>query len=165
MTTTTLAATAQAAHWYGLGLAGVWGGVTEGEATTFIDWLNDTIKVALYTTTTINRDTNRYYVTTNEVTGAQYTAGGATIGTKTLAYASNVITFDAANTAWSSGAVASSGTPAYYAVIYDASIGDATHHPLLGYLDFANKAGGLWSSGAVFTIIWPAAGIFTITIS
>ena len=163
---TTLSTTAQAAHWYGIGLAMAWGGVTVDETTYFMDWITDTIMVALYLTGgPPNRDTGQFYVSTNEVSGAQYTAGGKEVTSRTLAYASNVIKFDAADTAWSSGAVASSANPSYYAVIYDSTAGSAGHRPLLGYIDFANKSGGMWSAGGVYTIIWPAAGIFTITIS
>jgi hypothetical protein len=146
----------------------VWGGVTVDETTYFMDWITDTIKVALYLTGgPPNRDTGQFYVTTNEAGATtQYIAGGTEITSRTLAYATNVIKFDAADTAWSSGTVGTSGAGAiYYAVIYDSTAGDASHHPLLGYLDCSGYGGGFYTSSGVFTIIWPAAGIFTITIS
>ncbi len=67
-----------------------------------LDYLSDTIKVALTTSTnSISQTADRYYsALTNEVTGTGYTAGGATLGTKTLATASLVTTFDAADTVW-----------------------------------------------------------------
>lgn len=157
--------TATAAHWYGLGLAMAWGGVTEGETTYFMDYLSDAINVSLHNSGyTPNQDTDQFWSNTGEVAGTSvYTTGGKALATKTLAYSSNVITFDAADTAWAAGTVALVGTLAVYAVIYDATVGDATHHPLLGYVDFTNS--GQYSIGTgTFTITWATAGILTITI-
>lgn len=57
-----------------------------------IDWLSDTLKCMLLTSTyTPNLDTHKYKSDlTNEITGTGYTAGGATLG-------SAAITFTAAN--------------------------------------------------------------------
>jgi hypothetical protein len=169
MTTVTYNQTALAAHWYGLGLAGVWGSQIEGGTAYNIDWITDTMMVALYKSGgPPNRNTGQFYVATNEVGGAQYTAGGKEITSRTLAYASNIIKFDGADTVWPTGAVAgASAELAWYAVIYDSTAGaDASHRPVMGYLDWTTGT-GLYSAGTsgVFTIIWPAAGIFTITIS
>lgn len=160
-----MTSTATAAHWYGLGLAMAWGGVTEGATTYFMDWMSDTIKVSLHNAGyTPNQDTDQFWSNTGEVAGTTvYTTGGKALASTTLAYSSNVITFDAADTAWSAGTVALSNSLAVYAVIYDSTPGDASHRPLLGYVDFTNA--GQYSLGTgTFTITWATAGILTITI-
>lgn len=125
-----------------------------------IDFDTDTIKVALCTSTYVpNQDTHAYFSDiTNEVVGTGYTAGGATLASKTVTYtaASNTQTFDAADVAW-----ASSTITARYAVIYE-STGTAGTSALIGYVDFGADVST--TSGA-FTITWDAAGIFTIAVS
>ncbi len=118
--------------------------------------LTQTIKVALTTSTyTPNQATHDYFDDiTNEITGTGYTAGGATLGTKTMTVATTVSTFDAADTSWTTSTLT-----ARYAIIYYAS-GTAATSLLIGYLDFgADKS----SSAGTFQITWAATGIFTIT--
>lgn len=77
---------AQSIELYGKALANMLGGEAGGD-TFAIDFLTDTIKCALYTSSeTPNLDTEEVYSTTNEVVGTGYTAGGATLGTKTITY-------------------------------------------------------------------------------
>lgn len=125
-----------------------------------IDWDTDTIKVMLCASTYVpNQDTHVYkdLSVTGEVTGTGYTAGGATLGTKTITYdaATNKIVLDAADVTW-----ASSTITARYAVIYDDT--PVSNKPLLGYVDFGADQS---SSNGNFTITWDANGIFTITAS
>ncbi len=126
-----------------------------------IDWDSDTIKVALATSTyTPAQDTHDYFNDiTNEVTGTGYTAGGATLASKTVTYTSgtNTQAFDAADTSW-----ASSTITARYAVIYDSTPGTAATNPLIGYVDFGADVS---STAAAFTITWDAGGIFTIAVA
>ena len=165
---------ATAAHWFGIGLAMAWGGVTEGETTHFIDYLSDTIKVALFIgglSAVLNRDTNQFYSdlvpASWEIPGTTpYTQGGKALASKTLTYSAGVLSFkDATTCAWAAGTVAGSaaGTLAKYAIIYK-DTGDATTSPLMGYVDFA--ANGQYSVGTgTFTITWaPASTLLTITI-
>lgn len=123
-----------------------------------VDWDTDTIKVALCTSTyTPDQDAHDYFNDiTNEVTGTGYTAGGATLTSKTSTYtgASNTLSLDAADTSW-----AASTITARYAVIY-VSTGTAATSPLLGYVDFD---GDISSTAGAFTITWDAAGILTTT--
>jgi hypothetical protein len=123
-----------------------------------IDWDTDTIKVMLCTSTyTPDQDAHIYKSSvTNEVTGTGYTAGGATLASKTITYtgASNTITLDAADVTWSSSTIT-----ARYAVIYD-DTGTASTSPLIAYVDFGADVS---SSGGNFTITWDATGIVTIT--
>jgi hypothetical protein len=125
-----------------------------------IDWDSDTIKVALTTSSyTPNQDTHDYFDDiTNQVSGAGYTSGGATLASKTVTYTSgtNTQAFDAADVTWTSSTIT-----ARYAVIYD-STGVSSTSALIGYVDFGAD---VTSSGGDFTIQWNASGIFTIAVS
>jgi len=123
-----------------------------------IDWLNDTIKVMLCTSSYVpNQDTHVYKDVSvdNEVVGDGYTAGGATLASKTLAYdaGTNITKFDAADTVW-----AASTITARYAVIYDDT--PASSKPLLGYVDFGEDE---VSTSTDFTIQWSSDGVLKIT--
>ena len=126
-----------------------------------VDWDSDTIKVMLCTSAyTPNQDTHIYKSSvTNEVTGTGYTAGGATLASKTITYdtATNVVILDAADVTW-----ASSTITARYAVVYDdAGASDATK-VLLGYVDFGSDQS---STAGNFTLTWDATGIFRVTVA
>lgn len=73
------------------------------------DFLTDTIKVALTTSSyAFNLDTHETFAdVTNEVTGTGYTAGGATLGSKTITYtaANSWGTTWAASTVYTAGQV------------------------------------------------------------
>jgi len=123
-----------------------------------IDWDSDTIKVMLCTSSyTPDQDTHVYkdVSVTNEVEGDGYTAGGATLASKTIGYTAgtNVIKLDAADTAW-----AASTITARYAVIYDDT--PASSKPLLGYVDFGEDEE---SASTDFTIQWSSDGVLKIT--
>jgi len=120
--------------------------------------LSQTIKVALCTSSYApNQDSHDYFDDiTNEVTGTGYTAGGATLGSKTCTVSGKVTTFDAADTSWTSSTIT-----ARYAVIYFAS-GTAGTSLLIGYIDFGADQS---SSSGTFQITWNASGIFTITVA
>lgn len=127
-----------------------------------VDWDSDTIKVALLTSSyTPNQDTHDYYddVSANEVSGTGYTAGGQTLGSKTVTYdsANNVIVLDAADVTWSSSTIT-----ARYAVIYDDSGATAGQKALIGYVDFSSDQS---STNGNFTITWDATGIVRITVA
>lgn len=123
-----------------------------------IDLDTDTIKVALCTSTyTPSQTTHAYFSSiTNEVSGTGYTAGGATLASKTVGTSSLTFTFDAADTSW-----ATSTITARYAIIYD-STGTAATSALIGYVDFGAD---VVSSGGTFSIVWDALGIATFTVA
>lgn len=126
-----------------------------------VDWDTDTIKVALLSNSyTPDQDTHDYFndVSSFEVSGTGYTAGGNTLASKTITYdsGSNVITLDAADTTWSSSTIT-----ARYAVVY-ASTGTASSSALIGYVDFGSDQS---SSNGNFTITWDATGIVRITVA
>lgn len=122
-----------------------------------IDWLNDTIKVALLTSSwTPAQDTNQFWsdISANEVVGTGYSAGGATLSGKSKTYtgASNTAAFFATSPSW-----AGSTITARYAAIYK-STGTAGTSALIGYIDFGTDVS---STAATFTITFDAAGIWT----
>ena len=123
-----------------------------------IDWGTDTIKVMLTTSSyTPNQATHQYKSSvTNEVSGTGYTAGGATLGSKTEAISAHVKTFDAADTSWTTSTIT-----ARYAVVYDSTGTDATS-PLICYIDFGAD---VVSTAGTFSITWDSAGIFSITVA
>ena len=145
------------AFWYGKAILNAFGGETAGESVA-IDYLSDTIKVSLHTSTYVPaQDTDEFFsAATNEVSGTGYTAGGATLANKTLGYTAgtNVIKFDADDTSW-----ATSTITARIAVIYK-DTGTPSTSPVMGYVDFGAD---VISSGGTFQITWNAAGILTIT--
>lgn len=146
------------AFWYGYALAKALGS-TQATGVPAFDWLSDTMKVALLTSSyTPSQDTHKLWseVDSRETSGTGYTAGGATLGSKTMTYTAgtNVIMFDAADVSWTTSAIT-----ARYAVVYKAGTAAATS-PLMGYVDFGATQ---TSSAGTFTITWAAGGIFTIT--
>lgn len=120
--------------------------------------LSQTIKVALVTSGyTYNQDTHDYFDDiTNEVSGTGYTAGGATLATKTCTVSGQVTTFDAADTEWTSSTITARG-----AVIYYAS-GVATTSLLISFVNFGEDKS---TDNGTFKISWNASGIFSITVS
>ena len=127
-----------------------------------IDWDTDTIKVALCTSTyTPAQDTHDYFndITNELPTAGGYTAGGATLASKTVNYTAgtNTQAFDAADVQW-----AASTLTARYAIIYVDTAGAASTDPLIGYVDFGAD---VVSSGGNFDIVWAAGGIFTATVA
>ena len=126
-----------------------------------VDFDTDTIKVALLSSSyTPDQDTHDYFndVSTYEVSGTGYTAGGSTLGSKTATYdsANNVIVLDAADTTWSSSTIT-----ARYAVVYD-STGTSSTSALIGYVDFGSDQS---STNGNFTITWDSTGIVRITVA
>lgn len=141
------------AFWYAPALVSI------GNA--LIDWTNATIKVMLTTNTyTPNQDTHDMKNdVTNEITDTGYTAGGATLGTKTLANTNNVVKYDAADSQWTSGNPAT--FTARRAVVYNSTPATDATRPLMLWVDFGQDE--VASNGGTFTIQWNAAGIATIT--
>jgi hypothetical protein len=127
-----------------------------------VDWDSDNIKVMLLSSGyTPNQDTHDYLddVVASEVTGTGYTAGGATLASKTLTYdgANNVTILDAADVTWPSSTVT-----ARYAVIYDDAGATNSQKVLLGYVDFGSDQS---STSGNFTITWDSTGIFRLTVA
>jgi len=125
-----------------------------------IDFDTDTIKVMLLNNShTTNIDDDEYIddVSSNEISGSGYTAGGATLSSKTvtvddtndLAYA------DAANVQWNSA-----DFTAYYGVVYK-DTGTPATSPIICIIDFDGAK--TVNPDGTFEIEWNASGIFKIS--
>jgi len=116
----------------------------------------DTIKVALTTSAyTPNIDTDDFFNdVTNEIVGAGYTAGGATLASKTITQdnVNNRAVFDAADTTWTTSTI----TNARYAILYK-STGTPATSQLLCYIDLLVDRS---TAGDTFKIEWDSTGIF-----
>lgn len=140
---------AVSAKWYGNALTGQY----SGTAARRVDWVADSVKVALCTATyTPNQDTHVFFSDiTNELTTAGgYTAGGVALAGKSVSYdtASNETRLIASASSWTSASFT-----ARYAIVYVDTAGAATTDPLLGWVDFG--ADETVASGT-FTITWDA---------
>lgn len=132
-----------------------------GSGGTPIDWLSDTIKIALATTTyTPSLTTHDFFDDiTNELTTATgYTAGGDTLASKTTSSPSaGVVTYDCADNTWTFSASKSFR----YGVIYK-STGTASTSPLMFLIDFDGSTN---ITAAIGTWTWQvnASGLFTLS--
>ena len=119
-----------------------------------IDHDADTIKVMLVTSAYVaNQDTHTFKSdVTNEVTGTGYTAGGATLASKTVTQdnVDNEGVFDAADLTWAASTITARG-----AVMYKSTGVDATSN-LMIYFDFGSDQS---SSAGDFTLQWGSEGI------
>jgi hypothetical protein len=125
------------------------------------DNAGDTIKVALVTSSyTPSRATHDFWddVSTNEVSGTNYTAGGNEVASKTVTTAANVTTWDAADPAtWSQSGTGFSN--ARYAILYK-DTGTPSTSPLVAYHDFGSDKGNVDGD---LTVQLDSAGIATIS--
>jgi len=136
-------------------IKGQWDGTTNA----VFDLDTDTIKVSAHTNTyTVNQDTHDFFDdVTNEVTGTNYTAGGATLASPTVTRSTGTVTFDGADIVWTQSGAGFSTARKF--VIYK-STGTATTSRLFSVVtadaDVGNVTGDL-------TIAWSASGIATWT--
>jgi len=92
---------------------------------------------------------------TNEVTGTGYTAGGVTVTATEITLASDVLTFDAADTVYTTVTVTSAMAGVFYF-----NVGTAATDQLVLLQDFVTAAS---STAANFTIQHAATGLLTIS--
>lgn len=135
------------ANWFGLALQNQYGTTAANR----VDWVTDTIKVALTTSSfTPDQDVHDFFNdVTNEISGTGYTAGGATLGTKSVTYTAgtNTVALKAATSSW-----AGASFTARRAIVYK-DTGTASTSPLLGYVDFG---GDETIASGTFSIQWDA---------
>lgn len=129
-----------------------------------VNLVGDTIKCALFTNTiTPNFSSDTAYgsapYNANEVSGTNYTAGGATLGSKTFTESpAGSLMFDAADTSWASATFSS----ARGALIWD----DTTSSPIAdAVICLVNFGADYGVTSGTFTIQWAATGIFAIDIT
>jgi hypothetical protein len=130
------------------------------DSSTKIDLDNDTIKIALLTSSyTPDIDTHDFFddVSANESSGTGYPAGGNTLANTSWAVvtASDLAKWDADDTSWT----ISSSLSARYIVLYK-STGTPGTSPLIAYGDLGSTYS--LSSGTI-SIAWNASGILTLT--
>ena len=123
------------------------------------DFVNDTIKVALLNNShSYNPDHDTFAdVSANQITGTGYSAGGATLGSKTVTNddTDNEAVWDAADVSWGSASFS-----AYHAVIYDDTL-TSPADMLICSIDF----GGIQTvTSGTFQITWAAEGIININV-
>tara|TARA_R110000868_G_scaffold227346_1_gene480280 strand:+ start:658 stop:1032 length:375 start_codon:yes stop_codon:yes gene_type:complete len=104
----------------------------------------DTIKIALYTSSATLNATTTAYATTNEVSGAGYTAGGVTLANASVINNSTSGCFDSDDPSWTSATFTARG-----ALIYNDTESDLA----IAVLDFG---GDFTVAGGTFKIVFPA---------
>ena len=112
---------------------------------------SDTIKIALYTSSATLNATTTAYATTNEVSGAGYTAGGVTLASSTVDISGTTAYVDFDNPEWTSATFTARG-----ALIYnDTTAGNNS----VAVLDFG---GDFTVSSGTFRVVFPAPGTTAI---
>ena len=122
----------------------------------------DTFKVAMFTnSSSIDADTTGY-TTSQEVSGTNYTAGGAALGSVTNSLGDNSSSvptayLDFADTTWSSSTISSArGALIYNSTLSGASTGSTTTAAAYPAVAVINFGGDKSSSAGDFTIQYPA---------
>ena len=112
---------------------------------------SDTIKIALYTSSATLNAATTAYATTNEVSGAGYTAGGVTLAGSTVDKSGTTAYVDFNNPEWTSATFTARG-----ALIYnDTTAGNNS----VAVLDFG---GDFTVSSGTFRVVFPAPGTTAI---
>lgn len=147
---------AHTVKWAGRALEGQWGTT----AARRVDFVTDTIKCSLSTNTYVpDQDAHDFFNdVTNEITGTGYTAGGATLGTKSVSYdtATNELRLICADVAWGPGATFG---PFRIGTIYK-DTGTASTSPILGWITFDSDQS---VSNGTFTIDTDPTGVLYVT--
>jgi hypothetical protein len=107
------------------------------------DLINDTIKVALYTSAADLSESTTAYSATNEITGTGYVAGGQVMTGVTVNSSVSVAYVNFSNVVWSPAQFTARG-----ALIYNASKADRA----IAVLDFGSDK----STSTTFTLSMPA---------
>ena len=113
------------------------------------DFDTDTFKIALFTSAATLGPATTAYSTTNEASGAGYTAGGQALTGVLLALASGVANIDFDDPLWPVSTITARG-----ALIYNSTNGDKA----VAVIDFGED---ISSNNETFTISVPAAGATT----
>jgi hypothetical protein len=130
-----------------------------------VDWASDTIKVTLHSSSYTPATTHEFFSSvTNELATANgYTAGGATLGTKSRTVTGHVTAYKAAATTWTPGA--GQTLTARYAVVRK-DTGTASTSPVLCYVLLDSAPADVSATNAAFTLTWDSTdGVFKVTAS
>lgn len=132
-----------------------WTGGTNGVLD--LDEANDDMRLSAHTNAyTPNQDTHNFFDdVTNEVTGTNYTAGGAALGSQTVSRSTGTVTFDASDVVWLQDPSGFSNARKFVLRRHNATPANA---PLFSVVtadaDVGNVTGDL-------TIAWHSSGIAT----
>jgi len=122
-----------------------------------IDLTSDTIKCMLTSGHTVDIDNDAYYsdVSSDEVSGTGYTAGGATLANKSVTQddTNDKAVFDADDVTWSSSTITADG-----AILYK-DTGNGSTSPVIAYFPFTSAS----SSNSDFTVQWSSSGILDLS--
>jgi hypothetical protein len=110
-----------------------------------VDFISDTFKIALYTSSATLDASTTTYTTSNEVSGTGYTAGGNTLIVTAPTTSGTTAFIDFADTTWSAATFTARG-----ALIYKSGGGD----PAVAVLDFGTDVA---VTAGNFTIQFPPA--------
>lgn len=105
----------------------------------------DVIKIALYTSAATLDATTTTYITSNEVVGAGYTAGGNTLSGATISLDGSIAIVDFSDTTWSNATITARG-----ALIYNSS----KSNKAIAVIDFG---GDKISTNGSFVVQMPTA--------
>lgn len=138
-----------------------WQDQIEGGTNRFV-WSSAAFKMSLHTSSyTPNVDTHDFHddASTNEVTGTGYTAGGATLGSKTSTYdtASDQVRLDCADVSWTTSTIT-----ARHAVIYVDNGGAASADPVFGFINFESDVS---TTAGTLQVTLDATGLFIVDVT
>jgi hypothetical protein len=121
----------------------------------FTGWTGASIKTALVTASYVPSQAHTSYadISSFEISGGDYSTGGITLSSKTIATSTNQLRLDAADVTWSSIPI-----KPRYAVVYDSTNVTASQRTLLGYMSLGNL------KGQRLRIKWPSTGVLTLTV-
>lgn len=125
-----------------------------------VDWAADTINCMLCTSSYTPAQTHQDKADiTNEVAGTGYTAGGATLGSKTESYTAGtgVYAIDAANVTWTTSTIT-----ARTAVLYDDTPAAEADQAIICY---QQSDADVSTTAGTFTVAWHADGIVKISVT
>lgn len=109
----------------------------------------DTFKLALYTSSATLGASTTAYSATNEVSGAGYSAGGATLSAVNPSTSGTTALTDFADVTWAGATITARG-----ALIYNTTPGHTYTNAAVAVLDFGSDR---TSTAGDFTIVFPAA--------
>ena len=128
-------------------------GLATGVAYDFTLTTGDAFYWSLYTSTATNGSATTAYTATNEITGTNYVAKGATAANVTPTVDTNVVMIDFANPTWSSASFTAAST-----LLFNEDITTPTADPSVAVWDFS---GDQTASGGDFVLQMPTRAIAT----
>jgi hypothetical protein len=125
-----------------------------------IDWVADTIKVMLCTSTYAPAQATHQYKSdvTNEISDASYTAGGKALTKAAAAMGTRIVKYDVTDVTWT----ALTAAEIRYLVFYDDTPAGDGAKPLIGYVDLGQNVA---SVAADFIITFHADGLLVVEVA